>query len=298
MDLAPIVLFVYNRLKHTLQTVEALKKNLLASESELFIFSDGAKNSNEEIKVNEVRKYINSIDGFKNISVITRTINFGLSNNIIDGVTQIVNKYGKIIVLEDDLVTSPYFLKFMNDGLELYKNEKNVASVHGYIYPIEGLPETFFIKGADCWGWATWDRVWNDFELDGRKLLKEIEKRNLQKEIDFNSSYGYTQMLKDQIKGKNDSWAVRWYASNYLKDMLTLYVGNSLVKNIGLDGSGTHSGKSKLLNSSNDVNFEYVLGKIKISENLEARRKMEVYLLSLRLTVFKKFKIKIRTTFL
>ncbi len=291
--LAPIVLFVYNRVWHTEQTLEALLKNELASNSELFIYSDGAKNFKDELKVKEVRKFIDSIRGFKKTTIIKREKNYGLANNILDGVTNIVNENGKIIVLEDDLVTSPYFLKFMNDALEMYKDEQKVASIHGYIYPIDGLPETYFIRGADCWGWATWKRAWNIFEADGKKLLNKLMEINLLKEVDFNNSYGFTQMLKDQIAGKNNSWAVRWYMSAFLKDMLTLYVGKSLVKNIGLDGSGTHRDSSNIMMV--ELSNEYNLKKQDVVENIEARKSMENYFNSMNASLWEKIKSKLKS---
>jgi len=241
--LSPIVLFVYNRQDHTRKTIEALKKNIYADTSDLIIFSDAPKNESVAEEVNEVRNYIKTITGFKSVKIIERKTNFGLANSIIEGVTKIVNKYGKVIVLEDDLVTSKYFLQFMNDALELYKNESKVACISGYVYPINGLPETFFIRGADCWGWATWKSAWNLFEKDGKKLLNELEKTNMVNEFDFFGAYKFSEMLKDQIKGKNNSWAVRWYASAFLKHKFTLYPGKSLVSNIGNDTIGTHSGK-------------------------------------------------------
>jgi hypothetical protein len=281
-NLAPIVLFVYNRPWHTRQTVEALQKNKLASESELFIYCDNAKSGDSQGLVNEVRGFVNNIDGFKKITIIKRKRNYGLANSIIDGVTKIVNKYGKVIVLEDDLVTSPYFLEFMNDGLEMYEDELKVASIHGYIYPIDNLPDIFFIKGADCWGWATWKRAWDEFEPNGKKLLNELKSKKLEKEADFNNSFRFTQMLKDQIKGKNNSWAIRWYMSTFLKDMVTLYPGKSYVENIGFDSSGAHCEDS-------DV-FEVKLGtitttKIEILENLESRKKIEVFFNSLKISL-------------
>ncbi len=243
INLAPIVLFVYNRPWHTRQAIEFLQKNELANHSKLFIYSDNAKNDLDANDVKNVREYISAIKGFKQVTVIERQKNYGLAANIIDGVSKIVNKHGAVIVLEDDLVTSPYFLKFMNDGLGAYKDEERVASIHGYIYPlknIEGLPETFFIKGADCWGWATWKRGWQLFEADGQKLLGELYQRNLTNYFDFDGAYQYTKMLKNQINGKNNSWAIRWHASAFLNNKLTLYPGRSLVHNIGTDGSGTH----------------------------------------------------------
>lgn len=176
-SLAPIVLFVYNRPWHTRKTIGALIKNNLAKESELIIYSDAAKTSEVEKDVMEVRRFIHSIIGFKAVQIIERSKNWGLANSIIDGVCSVVNKYGKIIVLEDDLVTSPYFLNFMNEALNHYENNNEVISIHGYVYPIDNLPETFFLKGADCWGWATWKEGWALFESDGMKLLDNLTKK-------------------------------------------------------------------------------------------------------------------------
>jgi hypothetical protein len=278
MNLAPIVLFTYDRLWHTKQTVEALQNNLYAEESNLFIFSDGPKTDKDEPKVKEVREYLKAIKGFKNIEIIERDKNWGLANNIIDAVTKIVNEYGRIIVLEDDIITSPYFLKYMNEALEMYESEEKVASIHGYVYPLpypEKLPETFFIRGADCWGWATWKRAWKYFESDGCKLLMKLKERNELDLFDFNGTYLYSKMLRDQVKGKNDSWAIRWYASAFLNDMLTLYPKKSLVKNIGLDNSGTHCELSKAFDV--DIIEHINLYKIPIEENKEARRQFEIY---------------------
>jgi len=288
---APIVLFVYNRPWHTQQTVEALQKNKLASESELFIYSDDAKNDDARVSVDEVRKYIDNITGFKKITVIKRDKNWGLANSIIDGVTKIVNEYGRIIVLEDDLVTSPYFLKYMNTALDFYKNEKSVISIHGYIYPIENLPNSFFIKGADCWGWATWKNKWDIFEPDGQKLLNELTVKNLEKESDFNGSYGFTRMLKDQINGKNSSWAIRWYMSAFLKNMVTLYPGKSYVQNIGFDSQGVHCRETDIFNIN--LNKTFIFKKIKVNENLEARKKMELFFKKIKPSISSRIKSKI-----
>lgn len=295
MTLAPIVLFVYNRLWHTQQTIEALQKNELASESELFIYSDGAKNETAIAKVKEIREYIKSIYGFKKITIIERETNWGLANSIIDGVTAIVNQYGRIIVLEDDLVTSPYFLKFMNESLHMYENEHNVACIHGYIYPIKDLPEAFFIRGADCWGWGTWKEKWAIFESDGKKLLDQLKKENLEQEADFNNTANYTKMLKDQIAGKNNSWAVRWYISAFLKEMLCLYPGKSYVQNIGTDDSGTHCGVTDLyqIELSHFDHFK----KISPIESLEARQKMESFFSTLQTSLLMRILSKIKKVF-
>lgn len=247
--LAPIILFVYNRLWHIQQTVESLKNNYLSGESILFIYSDGPKFNHYDKsitdenlkKVEEVRNYIKEINGFKEVIIIKSEKNLGLAESIIKGVTEVINKYGKVIVLEDDMITSPFYLQYMNDALDIYEHDDNVISIHGYIYPIKGkLPVSFFLKGADCWGWATWKRGWVLFEKDGKKLLDTLEKRDLIFDFNFYGKANYLNMLKDQIGGKNDSWAVRWYASAYLNNKLTLYPGKSLVHNIGNDNSGTH----------------------------------------------------------
>lgn len=290
---APVVLFVYNRLWHTQQTVEALQQNILADQSELFIFSDGPKNEEAIHKIQEVRKYIKTITGFKSITIIEREQNLGLAQSIISGVTAIVNKYGRIIVLEDDLVSSPYFLTYMNDGLRIYENEEKVISIHGYIYPLEKkLPETFFINGADCWGWATWKRGWDLFEPNGEKLLKEIEEKKLIKRFNYNNSYDFAQMLRNQIVGKNNSWAIRWHASAFIKNKLTLYSNKSLVKNIGFDNTGTHSGLT--ISFYNELgNARVNLKDIPIEECLMVTKEIELYFKNIRPTlserVLKKF---------
>ena len=245
MTLSPVVLFVYNRLDHTRRTIDALRKNELAQESELIVFSDAPVSEEQVEDVNKVRQYIHNIEGFKSITIVEREFNLGLAKSIIDGVTKIVEKHGKIIVLEDDLVTSKYFLSYMNEALNKYADNNEVISIHGYVYPVaHELPEAFFLPGADCWGWATWRRGWSLFNSDGQYLLNELARLKLLKAFDFNDSYSYSKMLEGQTKGTNDSWAIRWYASAFLANKLTLYPGRSLVNNIGNDDSGTHCSDS------------------------------------------------------
>ena len=279
---APIILFVYNRPQHTFKTIEALKQNYLAEESDIYIFSDGYKNEIDKRKVEEVRSIIKNITGFKKITVVEREKNIGLANSVISGVTEIVNKLGKVIVLEDDLITSPYFLQYMNEALEIYENEEKVISIHGYIYPIKKeLPETFFIKGADCWGWATWKRGWDLFEPDGSKLLKQLEENNLCDDFDLGGSVKNIKMLKKQIAIKNDSWAIRWHASAFIKNKLTLYPGKSLVKNIGADGEGTHVKATNVYDSElSDKKIDLKL--IRTQEDEEAKYAIKEYFDSIR----------------
>ena len=172
MRTAPIALFTFNRPNHTRQTVEALARNDLAAESELFVFSDGPRTPAESPAIESVREYIRKTTGFRSVSLICRPNNLGLSRSIISGVSQICDRYGAVIVVEDDIVTSPFFLRYMNDALRVYRDTPEVVCVHGYVYTTgSSLPETFFIRGADCWGWATWTRGWKIFEKDGAFLL-------------------------------------------------------------------------------------------------------------------------------
>jgi len=282
VSLSPIVLFVYNRPWHTRQTVDALKKNELADRSDLFIYSDGPKEEQAKNNVKEVRNYIHTVDGFRTVTIREREQNSGLASSIIDGVKGVVNECGRVVVLEDDIVTSPFFLRYMNDALKLYEHEETVISIHGYIYPVSGeLPSTFFLRGADCWGWATWKRGWDLFEGDGQKLLSELEERRLERLFDFNETYGYTQMLRGQITGENDSWAVRWYASAFLRERLTLYPGISLIQNIGMDGMGANCGISDVFNVK-IAQKPLSVNPIDIIENLKARKVIEDYFHSLK----------------
>jgi hypothetical protein len=245
MDNSPIVLFVYNRPTHTRLCIEALSLNAEAINSDLFIYSDYPANPNDIVLVKQVREYIKAVKGFRSVTVVNRDKNLGLAGSIISGVTDVLKSHECGIVLEDDLVVSKYFLKFMNSALFFYKDDSRVGSIHGYVYPVsDHLPETFFLRGADCWGWATWPRAWKMMCLDGRLLLEELVSRNLEGAFDLGGAYPYTKMLRNQIKGRNNSWAIRWHASLYLRGMLTLYPGKSLVQNIGHDGSGVHSAVS------------------------------------------------------
>lgn len=246
MSLAPIILFVYNRLDHTQRTVSALLENALAKDSELYIYADAARNEQAAAQVNALRKYLSSISGFKNVHIHLREENLGVDENIIRGVTEVIGLHGKAIVLEDDLVTSPWFLTYMNEALDFYEHKEEVISIHGYVYPVtQSLKEVFFLKGADCWGWATWKRGWDLFEPDGMKLLEQLTENGLQSEFDFNNAYPYFEALREQAAGDTTCWDIRWYAAAFLKNKLTLYPGQSLVENIGHDGSGTHCGDSK-----------------------------------------------------
>ena len=269
---APILLFVYNRPEHVRRNIQALLKNELAAESELFIYSDAAKDETSQAAVKEVRAFIRSIQGFKKITITERAENWGLARSIIDGVTTQINRYGRVIVLEDDLVVAPHFLQFMNDALETYRDEELVGHIQACDFTHDpSLPDTFLIKWTGSWGWGTWDRAWKHFNADGKALLTELESRKLTYTFDFNGKYGYTRMLRRQIEGKNNSWAIRWNASLFLKGILSLNVGKSLVQNEGFDGSGTNCGGGGLYASELYMERLPVKKISPIEENIQAR---------------------------
>lgn len=274
---APIVLFVYVRPVHARRTVEALLNNPEASASDLIVFSDAARTLDKEEAVHDVREYIASIQGFRSLTIHHRPENFGLAKSIIEGVTQVLADHERVIVLEDDLETSPHFLRYMNEALDRFAEEERVISVHGYMYPVhKPVPEAFFLRGADCWGWATWRRGWAQFNPDGQILLDELKRQNLIKAFDFNGTYSYSGMLLGQINGANDSWAVRWHASAFLANKLTLYPGRSLVHNIGNDDSGTHCGTTAALDSELS-NTPIFLSDVAVEESAAAKKAVEQF---------------------
>lgn len=276
--LAPIALFVYNRPMHAERVLEALRNNKEAAASDLFIYSDAPRGKAALQAVSAVRELIGKVHGFNSVTVIEQEINLGISQSIVSGVTDLTARFGKVVVLEDDVLPSKYFLQYMNDGLEMFRDVEEVVSIHAYVYPIrQVLPETFFLRGADCWGWGTWKRGWETYESDGRKLLAEIHARGLAMEFDLGESYPYTKMLEDQINGKNDSWAVRWHASAFLRGQFTLYPGSSQVQSIGADGSGANVGKTSVFSHGKWGERVNVLP-IPLEESLDARRAFAEYL--------------------
>jgi glycosyltransferase involved in cell wall biosynthesis len=240
MTVAPIALFAYNRVEHLRRTLEALKNCDLAKESKLYIFSDGPKTSQDEYAVAKVRDMVKGADGFAHVRVVARQRNLGLAASIIDGVSELCRAYGQAIVLEDDLVVARSFLRFMNEALRLYRDEKAVMQVSGYVLPMAGitrLGDTFMCRVASSWGWATWDRAWSCFNPDSQRLLAQLRPAARRRRFDVENSYPYYEMLKKHATGKMDVWGVRWYASMFLEGGLCVYPTESLVQNIGMDAS-------------------------------------------------------------
>lgn len=260
--LAPICLFVYTRLEETKKTINALKENILAKESELFIFSDGAKNKETQDKIQEIRNYLRSINGFKRITIIESEINKGLAQSIIEGVSSIIEKYKKVIVLEDDLITTPNFLTFMNDALHFYENSQEIFSISGYTLDLPTLKnynkDYYLGLRASSWGWGTWENRWKDIDWEIKDYNKF--KWNIVRNYKFSrGGSDMPSMLKKQMKGKIDSWAIRWCYNQYKKGTYTVFASKSKVKSIGFGENATHTFKEgrfgTMLDKSNQVNF-------------------------------------------
>lgn len=247
MEFAPIVLFVYNRPDLTLSTLQYLSKNEEAKESTLYVYCDGAKAgaSPEQLQlIKQVREVVHSEQWCGKVVILEAEQNKGLATSVIDGVTEVIGKHGKIIVLEDDLTVSPFFLKYMNDALTKYAEDEKLLAVHGYLYPFN-MPadykaSTFLVHDPGSLGWGTWSRAWKKFEPDTNRVIELIKLKGLKRAFDFWGAYPFFRMLHQHKNGKVSSWAIRWRATAYLHDMLTLYPVKSLVRHDGNVAAATH----------------------------------------------------------
>jgi len=240
----PICLFTYNRLEELQQTVDALKRNFMACESELFIFSDGAKKTADKRKVDEVRSYLKTISGFKSVSVEESTVNQGLANSVISGVSQIVHRYGKAIVLEDDLVTAPNFLSFLNQALDYYQGHPRIMSVSGYTMDLPSLrnykPDFYLGYRAASWGWGIWKDRWE--LVDWNVKSYGSFKWNLLRQVQFmRGGVDMPYMLWKQMNGRLDSWAIRLGYCQFENDLVTVFPTKSKLKSIGFGDEATHT---------------------------------------------------------
>lgn len=280
MELAPIVLFVYNRPTHTAQTIEALKKNILATESRLFIYSDGYKNEHDAISVRKVREYINDISGFKTVEIIEQQINIGLANSIVSGVSEIINRYGTAIVLEDDVEVSEFFLQYMNETLVAFYDKKSIWHISALGYPVDTTliaDDIFCWRTMDCgWGWATWADRWRHFEKNTYKLMAEFSKADIKK-FNLDGAENFWRQVLLNKKGKINTWAVYWYAVIFKNNGLCVSPRLSYAKNIGFDGMGEHCGDGNPY-----VNIQMAHGlpnnyNIELCENEEVTRLIKLF---------------------
>lgn len=245
-DLAPIALFVYARPEHTRATLESLAANPLAQDSELIVFADGPKDGASDETLANIQLTRNLVTERKwcgKVTLVISETNKGLAGSIISGVTKVVNEYGRIIVLEDDLHVAPGFLRYMNEALEMYKNDEQVMHIAGYMYPVkQELPDTFFYRTMYCWGWATWARAWQHFDGDATNLYQQLEKRGFPEDFNEHPSNKLYDSLRANMEGRISTWAVKWFTNIYLTGGVCLVPGKSLVRNIGHDGTGVHCG--------------------------------------------------------
>lgn len=245
---APVVLFVYNRSEQLNVVLENLENNPEVSNTDLYIFSDGPKRAADENKVDMVRKVIDEYkerSQFKSVTIHKAECNKGLANSIIAGVSKVIEKHGKIIVLEDDLVVSDDFLQYMNSALDYYEKEKRVGAISAFALPIknkgiENFRELYKSKTGNSCGWGTWKHVWEKVDWNLEKYSDFRKDKMYQKR--FNEvQYGIADMLIAQLDGKIDSWAVRWDFHFFRNQLYTLYPYKSKIQNIGFGDEGTHS---------------------------------------------------------
>lgn len=248
---APVVLFVYNRLDHTMNVIESLKNNILADDTELYVFSDAAKTEKAQNSVEAVREYIRKTDwrkNFRSVTVVEAEKNKGLAKSIIGGVTGVLKKYGKVIVVEDDLVLSPHFLQYMNGALDYYQDAPEVWSISGYSFPMKSLKkyehDVFYSYRGTSWGWATWLDRWEMTDWDVKDFPKLMGDKEWQKRFNRGGN-DLTQMLKAQMEGRINSWAIRWVFTQSNLETYTVYPKYSYILNDGCDGSGTHVGNTE-----------------------------------------------------
>ncbi len=286
MNTAPILLFTYKRLDTLRQTVAALEKNDMAASSDLFIFSDAAKKEEDEAVVIRVRAYLKTITGFRSIQIIEREKNLGLARSIISGTSWVLSTHGRVIVLEDDLITTPNFLAFMNAALERYKAETSVFSISGYSFNLKSSrlqydKDAYFLNRGWSWGWATWKDRWDDVDWEVRSYASFEKSRKLRKAFSEGGS-DLNKMLREQMQGKIDSWAIRWFYHQFRVGGLTLYPVYSKVHNAGFDEFATHTtGSQKRYIPDIDVEGKtlfYFPAKISITVRFQAlfRKRMGV----------------------
>ena len=254
MSYAPIALFIYNRPEHSRRTIEALQRCPEFKESPVFVFSDGPRKAANEPDVLKARAVARTaLEGHANFS--EAPTNRGLARSIISGVSRLCEEFGRVIVVEDDLVVSPQFLTYMNAALDRYSQDERIMQISGYMFPITAFSDrtdAFFLPFTTSWGWATWARAWKHFDATANGWERLEQDASLRHRFNLHGSFDYFHMLKLQLAGAIDSWAIRWYWSVFIRDGFVLYPPKSLVQNTGFDGSGTHGWRTARNFDSNE----------------------------------------------
>lgn len=263
-NLAPIALFVYNRLKHTQRAVNSLLGNRLASDSDLFVFSDGAKDEAGFAAIQQIRQYIRMIRGFKSVTIIEREWNWGLANSVIGGITELCNEFGRVIAVEDDLLTTADFLTFINQALERYESEPRIFSVSGFNFGFEG-PEhypydAFCFYRSSSLGWGTWKDRWEQADWKISDYNRFCADKKQQQRFNRGGD-DLSNMLALQMQGKINSWAIRWAYTHFKQDAFALLSLRPRVFHIGSDSSATHSRRKSFkqlpLTGERKAEFQY-----------------------------------------
>jgi Glycosyl transferase family 2 len=277
-SIAPIIYFAYNRPQHTRQTLEALSKNNLAKESVLRIYIDGTKagSSAETIaNIEEVKKIALEKKWCGEVNVIISEKNRGLFKSITEGITKTVNEFGKVIVMEDDVLVSPFFLNFMNDALDLYENTPAVMHISGFsraeFSAVKVQESTYFFNHTSCWGWATWKRAWDKFTTDSLAVKAAISKKGNIKKLNMDNTFEMFWGLKAIADGKFQSWNTIWHSIVFLYDGFCLHPTKSLVSNIGHDGSGTNCVPDEYFGKNELLDERTIIKAIPVKENMEIR---------------------------
>lgn len=251
MSLAPVILFTFTRLTHTKEVIQSLRKNTLASQSDVIINSDEGRNRKEKEEVLKVREYLRTIPKhyFKTLTIIESNINKGVDNSVINIVSDIINKYGKVIVLEDDQLTSGFFLEYMNNALNKYKNSSDIAGISGYLPNIKEIKkivknDCFLSIRGSSWGWATWKDQWDEIDWDIENYNKIKNDRKIMNKFALGGN-DLPKMLKKAMEiEKIPYWDIRRCFNMSLNNKFFVYPPYSLVKNIGCDGTGEHCGST------------------------------------------------------
>lgn len=259
MALAPIILFAYKRLDILKTTIQKLQENSLATESVLYIYSDAARNADDEQIINEVREYLKTISGFKSVTIVESEQNKGLARSIISGVNDVLKIYEKVIVLEDDILTTPNFLKFMNDALDFYEGEKKIFSVCGYTDNLAISPkypyDIYFTQRGSSWGWGTWRDRWSPIDWSVKDYAAFSKSWSMK--VRFNKmGSDMSAMLRKKMEGRIDSWAIRWCFHQFKHNLYSVYPTVSKVHNIGFDKNATNMYGYKLIPATTPANYK------------------------------------------
>ncbi|WP_421334960.1 hypothetical protein [Aeromonas veronii] len=296
---SPVVLFVFARPDHTKKTVDALLANPEACNTDLIVYADAARSEKDVAAVEAVREIFSNLRGFKSVTIHLREKNYGLAKNIMEGVTQVTEMYGRAIILEDDIVTSPAFLNYMNAALDKYENIEEVWHISGWNYPIksnENLPETFFWRTMNCWGWATWADRWQHFKKNPDELVNSWSSDDV-KRFNLDGTHDFWAQVVANHEGNLNTWAIFWYATIFVHQGLCLNPTRSFVANIGNDGSGENCGAKDIYKTRLATIF-HQQWPTKLTENVTVVEIIRAFYKSLKPSLLRRILGRIKRVFI